>query len=179
MSTDRTATDAATKAAIATAIEAAVDIDTAALTGPDVTIDENAPVVVRLSTTVDAPLASVWRLHTDIDSWVDWNRDITRASIEGPLAPGATFRWRTHGLDITSTVQQLVPGERIVWGGPVQGIEGIHVWTFEEADGVVTVSTEESWAGAPVEAEPELLGDALRQSLEDWLGQLKARAERR
>ncbi|MEU9130428.1 SRPBCC family protein [Kitasatospora sp. NPDC048540] len=147
-------------------------------TNTNTTIDENAPVVVRLSTTVNAPLAAVWRLHTDINAWANWHPDITRAAILGPLVPGTSFRWSTHGLDITSTVLQVEPGERIAWGGPVQGIDGIHVWTFEESDGVVTVRTEESWSGAPVAAEPELLGDALRQSLETWLHELKARAER-
>ncbi|MFJ4318000.1 SRPBCC family protein [Streptomyces lavendulae] len=143
-----------------------------------VTIDESAPAVVRLSTTVHAPLDTVWRLHTDVDAWPDWNPDVTRAALDGPLAPGATFRWLTHGLDITSTVLQLVPGVRIVWGGPAQGIEGVHVWTFEEADGAVTVRTQESWSGAPVEASPELLEQALRDSLEQWLARLKERAER-
>ncbi|MEV7725658.1 SRPBCC family protein [Streptomyces sp. NPDC087917] len=148
-------------------------------TTPTVPVDESAPVVVRLSTTIAAPLDRIWRLHTDIDGWADWNPDVTRAALDGPLAPGVAFHWLTHGLDITSTVLQIVPGARIVWGGPAQGIEGVHVWTFvEEADGTVTVRTEESWAGAPVEAAPEELGGLLRQSLEGWLGRLKERAER-
>jgi uncharacterized protein YndB with AHSA1/START domain len=145
----------------------------------DITVDENAPVVVRLSTTVNAPLATVWAVHTDIDSWAGWNPDIERAELDGPLAPGASFRWLTHGLDITSTVRQLVPGRRIVWGGPSQGIDGVHVWTFKETDGVVTVHTEESWSGAPVDAQPEQLRQALEQSLEAWLSHLKTEAERR
>ncbi|MCG6495541.1 SRPBCC family protein [Kitasatospora sp. A2-31] len=143
------------------------------------TIDETAPAVVRLTTTIHAPLAAVWSLHTDIDSWAAWLPDVDRAHLEGPLTPGASFRWQTHGLDITSTVLELVPGRRIVWGGPADGIDGIHVWTFEETDGAVTVRTEESWAGAPVEAQPAELEAALRASLEAWLDHLKAEAERR
>ncbi|MFI6279966.1 SRPBCC family protein [Streptomyces sp. NPDC050988] len=151
---------------------------------PGHSVDEDAPVVVRLSITVDAPLAAVWALHTDIGSWADWNTDIERVDFDGPLAPGASFRWLTHGLDITSTVREVVPGERIVWGGPAHGIEGVHVWTFEESGettGVrtVTVRTEESWAGAPVEEHPEEMREALRQSLESWLNRLRSEAERR
>lgn len=143
-------------------------------------VDEDAPVVVRLSTTVDAPLATVWDLHTDIGSWADWNTDIESVDFGGPLAPGASFRWLTHGLDITSTIREVVPGERIVWGGPAHGIEGVHVWTFEETgEGTVTVRTEESWAGAPVEERPEEMREALRQSLESWLSRLRSEAERR
>ncbi|MEU9987258.1 SRPBCC family protein [Streptomyces sp. NPDC048045] len=142
-----------------------------------VTIDENAPVVVRLSIEIDAPVMTVWALHTDIAAWPAWNADIEKAVPDGPLRPGSSFSWRTHGLEITSTVRELVPGERIVWGGPSGGITGIHVWTFEESDGRVVVRTEESWSGAPVEAATEELGRALHASLENWLGHLKARAE--
>ncbi|MER7403737.1 SRPBCC family protein [Streptomyces sp. NPDC000070] len=142
-------------------------------------IDESAPAVVRLATTVHASLAHVWALHTDVAAWPEWNPDITRAESTGPLAAGAVFRRHTHGLDITSTVLELLPGRRIVWGGPAHGIDGIHAWTFEErSDGMVTVRTEESWSGTPVEAEPAALGQALRQSLERWLAALKTTAER-
>ncbi|MEE1822029.1 SRPBCC family protein [Streptomyces sp. BE20] len=145
------------------------------------TIDTTAPVIVRLAVTVDAPPATVWAVHTDIDAWPQWNPDVETARQDGPpVAPGTSFTWRTHGLEILSTVRELVPGARIVWGGPANGIEGIHVWTFEETgDGRVTVRTEESWSGAPVDAMPEAMEQALRESLERWLGHLKAEAERR
>ncbi|MFJ2931273.1 SRPBCC family protein [Streptomyces sp. NPDC087219] len=141
------------------------------------TIDENAPVVVRLSTVIDAPIERVWQLHTDIDAWAAWNADVDEATLDGPLETGTSFTWKTHGLDITSTVTELVPGERIVWGGPADGITGIHVWTFERTGDRVTVRTEESWSGAPVDAATEELGHALDQSLRSWLTCLKDRAE--
>ncbi|MFE7532316.1 MFS transporter, partial [Kitasatospora sp. NPDC057542] len=144
------------------------------------TIDTTAPVVVRLAITVDAPPALVWALHTDVEAWPSWNPDVEQARLDGgPLTgPGTSFTWRTHGLDITSTVRELAPGRRIVWGGPANGIEGIHVWSFEAAgDGRVTVRTEESWSGPAVDAMPEALEQALRESLERWLDHLRATAE--
>ncbi|MFJ6530474.1 SRPBCC family protein [Streptomyces longwoodensis] len=141
------------------------------------TIDETAPVIVRLSTVIDAPLERIWALHTDIDTWAEWNADVDQAELDGPLLPGTSFRWKTHGLDITSTVREIVPGRRLVWGGPANGIEGVHVWTFEQTGSQVTVHTEESWSGAPVDAAVEQLGQALQQSLTTWLTSLKSRAE--
>ncbi|MFB7176431.1 SRPBCC family protein [Streptomyces sp. NPDC056257] len=141
------------------------------------TIDETAPAIVRLSTVIDAPLERVWALHTDIDGWPDWNAHVDQAELDGPLLPGHSFTWKTHGLDITSTVREIVPGERLVWGGPANGIEGVHVWTFEQTGSQVTVRTEESWSGAPVDAAPAELGRALHDSLTAWLAALKARAE--
>lgn len=141
------------------------------------TIDETAPVIVRLSTAIDAPLERVWALHTDIDAWASWNADVDQAELDGPLLPGSSFHWKTHGLDITSTVREIIPGERVVWGGPAAYIEGVHVWTFEQTGGQVTVRTEESWSGAPVDADATVLGPALHDSLTAWLAALKARAE--
>lgn len=142
-----------------------------------ITIDETAPVIVRLSTVIEAPLATVWELHTDIAAWPTWNTDVESAVLNGPLVPGSSFSWRTHGLDISSTVHEMVPGERIVWGGPAGGITGRHVWAFEQSGDQVTVRTEESWSGAPVEAAVDQLGGALHDSLENWLAHLKSRAE--
>lgn len=142
-------------------------------------IDENAPVIVRVSTTVNAPLARVWDLHTDIAGWGRWNTNVEQVDFAGPLTPGASFHWLTHGLDITSTLFQVIHGERIVWGGPAHGIDGIHVWTFEEHGGAVTVHTQESWGGPVVQAQPDQLRPALEESLTDWLHQLKTEAENR
>ncbi|WP_410586343.1 SRPBCC family protein [Amycolatopsis sp. lyj-23] len=142
-----------------------------------ITIDQTAPVIVRLSTVVDAPLERVWALHTDIDAWATWNTDVDQAQLDGPLRPGSSFRWKTHGLDIASTIQEVVPGERVVWGGPANGIDGVHVWTFTQTGDQVVVHTEESWSGAPVEAATAELGQALTDSLTAWLAALKARAE--
>lgn len=141
------------------------------------TIDADAPVVVRRRITVDAPAALVWRIHTDIDAWPSWNPGIGRAHLNDPLAPGATFRWLTGGLDIESTVYQVVPGEHVIWGGPAHGITGIHLWTFTEEDGHTVVSTEESWSGDPVLAQPREMHRLLDESLEAWLRHLKTAAE--
>ena len=141
------------------------------------TVDETAPVIVRLSTVIDAPLERIWALHTGVDAWPGWNADVDRAALDGPLRPGASFHWTTHGLDITSTVREVVPGERLVWGGPANGIEGVHVWTFERTGAQVRVRTEESWSGAPVDTAATELGQALHDSLTAWLAALKARAE--
>ncbi|WP_214319136.1 SRPBCC family protein [Nonomuraea sediminis] len=137
----------------------------------------NAPVVVSLDIVIDAPLERVWQLHTDVNAWPSWQSDITSASAEGPLVPGAVFHWSTFGLDIASTVQEVEPGVRILWGGPAHGITGLHLWTFREEDGVVHVHTEESWDGEPVRADVEGMQAALEASLTSWLARLKETAE--
>lgn len=140
-------------------------------------IDTTASVIVKLHTTIAAPLEAVWNLHIDIDAWPHWNGDITKASLRGGLGVGAVFEWETHGLAVTSTIYELAPQSRIVWGGPAHGIDGVHVWSFEPIDGGVLVNTRESWAGEPVDADPEGMHAALESSLQAWLAALKTTAE--
>lgn len=141
-------------------------------------IDHNAAVISRHRVTVDAPLATVWALHTDVSAWPTWQPQITTATLAGPFAPGAAFSWQTHGLAITSTVHEVVPQRRTCWGGPAHGIDGVHVWTFTEtADGVV-VTTEESWDGPPVRADVAGMKAGLDASLVAWLAHLRTAAER-
>jgi uncharacterized protein YndB with AHSA1/START domain len=140
-------------------------------------IDENAPVITREEILIDAPLDTVWSLHTDISSWSEWLPDIDASTIEGPLEVGTVFHWQTHGLSIESTIQEIDPPRRIVWSGPAQGIMATHVWTIMPSENGVLVHTEESWDGDPVRAQPEEMQQALDGSLRSWLQSLKREAE--
>ncbi|MET9697347.1 SRPBCC family protein [Streptomyces sp. NPDC006529] len=137
-------------------------------------------ITTRHTVTIDAPVEAVWSLHLAIAAWPEWNQGIDTAVIEGEPRVGATFRWLTHGLDITSTITAVDPGRSIGWSGPAAGIDGIHHWTFDPAPGGGTlVTTEESWAGPPVDADPDALLTGLDASLTAWLADLKATAEAR
>ena len=65
----------------------------------------------------------------------------------------------------------------MLWGGTSGGITGVHEWVFTETAAGVHVTTEESFAGGPVEADIAGMQSALDSSLSAWLGHLKAAAE--
>ena len=140
-------------------------------------VDRNAPVIANLHIDIDAPCDTVWRLHTDVNAWPSWQTDITEARLDQPLAEGASFDWSTYGMAITSTVYALDEGSRILWGGEGNGIAGIHEWTFTDMPNGVRVTTTESFAGDPVEADTATMQALLDQSLQSWLERLKATAE--
>ena len=139
-------------------------------------IDTRAPVISRHSVVIEAPLDVVWRLHTDVDAWPDWQPDIETARLSGPFAPGSTFSWHTSGLDVESTIYRVKPERRTLWGGPAHGIVGIHEWTFAPEGGGTRVSTVESWSGEPIEADAAAIQEALDGSLVAWLGHLRTAA---
>jgi uncharacterized protein YndB with AHSA1/START domain len=142
-------------------------------------IDESATVVVRREIRIEAPVDLVWRLHTDVADWPAWQTDVDAVQADGPLVPGSSFRWSTHGLEVTSTVYAVDAPRRILWGGPAQGITGIHEWTFTPDGDATIVRTAESWEGDPVRADAENLHAALDASLGSWLELLRTKAESR
>jgi hypothetical protein len=114
-------------------------------------INTDAPVITRDEIHISADI------QTNVTDWPSWQPDVDGAESDGPLTVGSVFRWQTAGLDITSTVEEVDPPRRIVWGGPAQGIIAVHVWTFDERGDGVLVRTAESWEGDAVTAQPETL----------------------
>ncbi len=110
-------------------------------------INSNAPIVSCREITISAPVETVWRVHTEIDSWPDWNTDIAKANLTGPIALGTVFHWETAGMAIPSTIGEVVPFKKLAWSGETGGILGVHVWNFSATAEGTRVRTEESWEG--------------------------------
>jgi hypothetical protein len=68
-------------------------------------------------------------------------------------------------------------GAHVLWGGTSGGITGVHEWLFSETASGVRVTTTESFAGEPVEADAQGMQTLLDASLVAWLGHLKTAAE--
>ena len=65
----------------------------------------------------------------------------------------------------------------MLWGGTAGGITGVHEWAFSRTPAGVHVTTEESFAGEPVQSDVTGMQSALDGSLVAWLGHLKTAAE--
>jgi hypothetical protein len=187
----------ATAAPAPTQASAAPDqpaVQPAVLTCGGAGTDPAAKIRYGSETVIDAPLDTVWALQTRMDEWKAWQSAISTVDRldDGPLRAGSQFRWTTPvpetplspatTLDITSTLSHVDDRSCLRWSGPADGQgldidEGVHVWTFTEADGGVLVRTEETWTGAQVEADVALSTTALGAGLEIWLSELKATAE--
>jgi uncharacterized protein YndB with AHSA1/START domain len=142
-------------------------------------VDESAPVIARHEIDIDAPVAVVWELHTDVNSWPSWQKDITSAHMEGSFQPGTSFDWESFGFPVTSTIYEVQPQTRVLWGGTAQGITGVHEWLLSATPQGVRVTTNESFAGGAVDADQAAMQSQLDASLASWLGHMKAAAEDR
>ncbi len=141
-------------------------------------INEKAPVSAKNALSIQAPAARVWEVLTDIDRWAEWQQDITLPKLQGSLAPGAVFTWKTGGAPITSTLHTVDKPLAFGWTGKTFGMLAIHNWTLHEQNGVTEVRVEESMEGLLA----KLLKKSFQQNLEGgmlrWLEALKATAER-
>ena len=67
-------------------------------------INRQAPLVTRKELFIQATPADVWKIHTDINAWSQWQPDITLSRLDAPLIVGSMFQWKSGGLTITATV---------------------------------------------------------------------------
>ena len=93
-------------------------------------IDRTAPVIARHEIDINAPLDTVWNLHTDVDAWPAWNLEVTTAKLDGAFAPGNSFTWTSYDFTITSTIYAVAERARTLWGGAARGIMGTHEWVY-------------------------------------------------
>jgi hypothetical protein len=116
---------------------------------------------------------------TEFHRWTCWNPQINEARLEGPLAPGATFRWRSGPSDIRSVLRAVDPPRELGWTGKTMGIHAVHVWRLEPTETGVRVTTEESWRGWATRLMRKRLARTLDDAIVAGLDDLKTEAERR
>lgn len=141
-------------------------------------VSRSAPVLVRDEVDIAAAPEMVWRLLADINGWPNWNPAVTKAELQGELAPGSIFRWRAGPGTITSVLRETEPGRVLAWTGSTFGINAVHIYRIEPIDGKTRVFTAESWEGLPVRLLRGRMQRTLDRSLRAGLKALKAAAER-
>jgi hypothetical protein len=142
-------------------------------------VDRSAPVVAASEIAVAAPPDTVWEVLAAIDQWPSWNPDVKWASLEGDVAEGTRFRWKSGPGTITSILQRVERPRLIAWSGRTFGIDAVHVWRLEPGNAGTRVRTEESFHGVFARVFRRWLQKTLARTLDQGLRHLKAEAERR
>jgi len=140
-------------------------------------IDTKASLFARKEMFINAPVEKVWKIQTDIEHWHEWQSDIALATLQGELTAGTTFKWKTSGLGIVSTLHTVNPKNEIGWTGVSLGMFAIHNWTFKEQDNGTLVITEESLSGWLASLFKLFDKNFLEKSLESSLQKLKTQVD--
>ena len=104
-------------------------------------------IVNRLA--FQAPPGAVWAKLIAAHSWPSFYKNSSNVEIEGggDLRAGASFRWRTFGINLRSTIEEFVPNERIAWLAVGPGITAYHAWIIIQTDAGCAIHTEETQRG--------------------------------
>ena len=137
----------------------------------------DAPVFAEGEIQIRADVQVVWDLMARIDDWPRWNPDIKSARLEGPLAEGSRFTWRSGPGTITSTLRSVRSRQEIGWSGRSLGITALHVWRLDSTPGGTVVRTEESWEGLPARLLRGWSHRTVKSAIDSGLRHLKGAAE--
>ena len=141
-------------------------------------INRYAPLVAQKQVFIEAPPEIVWNIQTDINNWSRWQPGITESKLESPLAIGSIFRWKSGGLNVTSTIQVIEPSHEIGWTGRSLGAHAKHIWKLTPQKNGTLVTTEESMEGWSIQFLKLISPKFLDNALDTWLQSLKTKAEK-
>ena len=142
-------------------------------------INPFAPAITRASITIDAPADDVFAILSHVADWPSWQHNVSSVRVAGSVGLGTTFRWKSGGSRIVSTIELFDPPHAIGWRGRTLGIRAVHVWRFTQRGSATRVETEESFEGWLASALAPLMRRNLRRSVDAAVVDLKREAERR
>jgi hypothetical protein len=141
-------------------------------------VSKSAPAIATHELLINATVQRIWNLVAEIDNWPSWNPAVKSAKLNGTFEVGTTFNWKSRGISIVSTLQEIQPTTtRIAWTGKAIGTRAIHTWSLQPTAAGVLVLTSESLEGWLVSLMRKAMQKSLDESLVAWLKELKQRAE--
>jgi len=141
-------------------------------------INRKAPLVAQKQIFIEAPPQTVWNTQTDINNWSTCQPDIRASKLDSRLTVGSTFRWKSGGLNVASTIEVIEPGREIGWTGRALGASAKHIWKLTSQDNGTLVTTEESMEEWSIRLMKLISPKFLDNSLDTWLKNLKTKAEK-
>ena len=142
------------------------------------TINQEAPVVQKNETVINAKLEKVWQILTDIESWDKWNERIKKPKLQGNLEVGGCFTWKTNGSKIKSKIHSFTPNNIFGWQGKTFGATAVHNWYLEPTENGTKARVEESMEGWIINMMKKKMNEILRDDMHFWLEQLKQESEK-
>jgi hypothetical protein len=145
---------------------------------------DNADLFAHNEIFIKAPSSSVWQHIIEAPKWPEWypnSRDVQIVNDQGGvLKADSKFEWSTFGLQISSTIHEFVPDNRLGWFGKGAGVDAVfyHTWLLVPAGDGCRVVTEEVVKGPDAIAFRNSDPDALHRGHEVWLNSLKQLSEK-
>jgi hypothetical protein len=141
----------------------------------------NVDVFVHNEGWIKASPTVVWANLIDVMAWPAWYSNSADVHLEvgtARLADGVSFRWRTFGFPITSTVDVFAPNREVRWSVATPMFRVHHAWLLIPERGGTRVVTEESQKGPDAIKFRREQPHAMYDGHDWWISAFKARSER-
>lgn len=154
------------------------DADTLASYARAHQVDLEAPIQAAAEVVIDAPIAQVWQLLTDVTGWADsLERGLSKVELPQGIRVGAPFRRTNKGFTMTARFEVVETERELAWTGVALGVRAVHRFQMESIGGGRTrLWSAESLGGRPLAI---LYSSAKLQSqMESSLASFRAACER-
>ena len=138
---------------------------------------EGSLITIEASDVIQSEIKAIWRLMSEVNRWPEWNKAISFARLEGVFVKGTPFRW-TSGVNIRSTLEDVIINKRIVWSTKSVGVKTVQSWEFKKTDEGVMVFISQSAEGWLTKIASQAVTKKLHKNLNEFLFSLKHAAEK-
>ena len=140
------------------------------------TAKEGSLITIEASDVIQSEIKAIWKLMSEVNRWPEWNKAISFARLEGVFVKGTPFRW-TSGVNIRSTLEDVIINKRIVWSTKSVGVKTVQSWEFKKTDEGVLVFVSQSAEGWLTKIASQAVTKKLHKNLNEFLFSLKRAAE--
>ena len=140
-------------------------------------INLQAPIVIRREIDIFAPPDLVWDWISRVDLWSDWHPEVSSSHWVGDPGPNGRFKWRKSLLGVPSIVTRWREAREFAWSGTAWGITSHQVFLLDGDFKSTRIICEQSIEGFGARMLTPLARRFAERWSEMWLGALKTRIE--
>ncbi|MGK9476321.1 SRPBCC family protein [Melioribacter sp. OK-6-Me] len=140
--------------------------------------NKKASVYANAQIKIGSKIDNVWNLLTNIERWVDWQKNVSSAELEGKLKAGTIFKWKAGGISFESEIHTFKPTKYFGWTGRTFGAYAVHNWEFEYENDSTVVTVNESLQGLLPSLFPNYFQRNLERGMKENLIELKEACEK-
>ncbi len=141
-----------------------------------------SPVFVSNAIEINASPEKVWFWLTNAATWHQWYCNASAVQLLHPpgqkLQAATSFKWKTFGAHLQSSVIEFQPYERLAWDARGTGILAYHAWLIIPNVHGCRVITEETQRGWLCRLGNLLMPRRMYKYHQIWLEGLKRMAEK-
>ncbi len=140
-----------------------------------------SPIHVRNELDIPVSPDVVWAWLIRAQQWPSWYPNAAKITylneVGLDLKEGTSFRWKTFGVSLKSTVMEYIPEQRIAWTAKGIGIWAYHAWLIRKTDDGCHVLTEETQHGLLCRLGKLIFPNQMHEFHQVWLEQLLLKAQ--